>query len=64
MSRVDDRQLEQTIWMAVHLLRGRNALSDENQRIVARVVVEHMKKCGYEVHQPRRALDFGEMQPL
>lgn len=59
MSRVDDRQLEQSIWMAVHLLRGRNAVSDEKQKIIARAVVEHMKKCGYEVHQPRGALDFG-----
>lgn len=63
MTRVDDQQLEQSIWMAVHLLRGRNTLSDEKQRIVARAVVKHMKLCGYEVHQPRRALDFGDMQP-
>jgi hypothetical protein len=44
MNRVDEATLRKAVWMAVHLLRGRNAVSDEKQDVIARAVVEHMEK--------------------
>jgi hypothetical protein len=62
MNRVDEATLREVVWMAVHLLRGRNALSDEKQDVIARAVVEHFARCGLEVYRSERGLDWRDLE--
>jgi hypothetical protein len=61
MERVDEADLRETIWMAVHLLRGRNAVSEDKQEVIASAVVEQLKKAGLEVYRTSRSVDWRDL---
>jgi hypothetical protein len=60
--RVDDSEVREAVWMAVHLLRGRNALSEDKQEAIAGAVVEHFRKCKLEVHRSGQTVDWRDLK--